>query len=139
MLFPPSLRKFLYNNLEDRLLIWNFRLFRVLSKIFRAREDWSCPPHSVCTCGVAPAPAAKFGHLSSPVMWVLVEGFGPVSRGGALGRSLGRDPECGSEGGTGHWANIIPLPPDPCPLRSVESRLGPFEEWPRIRSPLSWP
>ena len=37
-------------------------------------------------CGVAPAPAAKLGHPPSPGVWVLVEGLGPVSGGGILGR-----------------------------------------------------
>lgn len=95
-----SLTKSLYDNLEDQVLIWDFRPFRalcqnildggelVLSTPLSPCSSCHQPPPGVyvCMCGVAPAPAAKLGHPPSPGVWVLLEWLGPVSGGGILGR-----------------------------------------------------
>ena len=86
--YALSLTKSLYDNLEDQVLIWDFRPFRVLCQNIPEGAELvlstplspcsSCPqlqPHpgaSVCMCGGAPAPAAKLGHPPSPGVWCLV-------------------------------------------------------------------
>ena len=80
--YALSLTKSLYNNIEDQLLIWDFRPFRVLCQNIPESGELVLPtplsPCSachqlqlhpgayVCMCGVAPAPAPKLGHPPSP-------------------------------------------------------------------------